>query len=423
MSKHSDSVERARACPSSSSSSEDDDYGVDRSRRRKRACEADSRQAKRSRKDGKVLEHLAKQVSEIQNFLSWNAYPPPGCWHPTDLSVPNEESAAAEPALPEETFESTLKFDFELATNLKEPAVANASAEHLKLLESLQHFKTENWTNVRYSEIQKSYNARPGFVDLEVNDELKQFEKPSSLSATDKSLGAITRAVIMQSDALKKGVSDLLQWTRDIDSVDNESLVTKIKEIFSGDFQKISLDCLQLVCGRRADIIEQRRDAFISLVKEKYLKASLKKIPPSCDYLFDKEPFVEFLKNNGGISKVFATPKTSFSAQEKRAASGSQAAQPGPSGYNYSQAGRSMAPLNTNRYPPPQGVRPFYPYAYNYEFPAYGNNERFFRPQFRPQSSASRQQAPANVRKSFGRSGPYTQHSATRGKGRGDRKY
>lgn len=402
----------------SSSSSEDGGNGAE-PKRRKRKCKANSRPAKRSRRQGKVLEHLTKQVSEIQNFLSWHAYPPSGCWHQTDPSEQNEEPA--EPALPDETLESTLKFDFELATNLKEPSIANASSEHLKLLSSLQHFKTENWTNVRYAEIQKSYNARPGFVDLEANDELKQFEKSSSLSATDKSLGAITRAVIMQSDALKKGVSDLLQWTGEVDILNNESLISKIKEIFSGDFQKISLDCLQLVCGRRADIIEQRRDAFISLVKEKFLKVSLKKIPPSCEYLFDKEPFLEFLKNNGGVSKIFVTPKTSFSAQEKRVASGSQAAQPGPSGYN--QAGRSMAPLYTNRYPPPQGVRPSYPYAYNYEFPAYGNNERFFRPQFRPQSFASRQQAPANTRKPFGRQGPYTQHSATRGRGRGDRKY
>lgn len=289
------------------------------------------------------------------------------------------------------------------------------------MLSSLQHFKSENWTNVRYSEIQKSYNARPGFVDLEANDEIKQIEKSSSLSATDKSLGAITRAVIMQSDALKKGVSDLLKWTQDAEIIDNESMISKIKEIFSGDFQKISLDCLQLVCGRRADIIEQRRDAFISQIKDKFLKASLKKIPPSCEYLFDREPFVEFLKNNGGFSKIFSIPKTSFSAQEKRVTSGSQAAQPGPSGYY--QAGRFMAPLNVNRYPPPQTMRPFYPYAYNYDFPAYGNNERPFRPQFRSQSFASRQQTSANARKPFGRQGQYSQHSATRGKGKGDRKY
>lgn len=405
---------------SSSSTSEDGGNGVDKRRRRKRRSEVNSHHAKRSRREGKVLENLAKQVSEIQNFLSWNAYPPPpSCWHPTDLTVQSEEPV--EPSLPEEKLESTLNFEFKLATNLKEPTVANASSEHLKLLNSLQHFKTENWTNVRYSEIQRTYNARPGFVDLEANDELKQFEKPGSLAATDKSLGAITRAVIMQSDALKKGVSDLLRWTQEVDTLDNESLISKIKDIFSGDFQKISLDCLQLVCGRRADIIEQRRDAFINLVKDKFLKASLKKIPPSCEYLFDKELLVEFLKNNGGINKVFSTPKPSFSAQEKRVASGSQAAQPGPS--SYCQAGRSIAPVYNNRYPPPQGVRPFNSFAYNYEFPAYGNNERFFRPQFRPQTYASRQQAPANTRRSFGRQGPYTNQSATRGRGKGEKKY
>lgn len=425
----SESDENVRESVPSSSSSTSSDEDLPKHRKRKRSHKDEG-----GHKKSKVLEHLAEQVSQIQNYLASNSYPPPG-WYPVGTEyhppvVMNANNPAPSP-LNEPTIEvpaeSALQFNFDLTTNLKEPTILNASSDHLQLLNSLQHFKSENWTNVRYSEIQKSYNARPGFVELEVNDEIKQFDKANNLIATDRSLGAITHAVIMQSDALKTGVSELMQWVHDSDNVDKESMLVKIKQIFSGDFQKISLDCLQLLCGRRADIIEQRRDAFLNLVKDKFLKVTLKKIPPSCDFLFDKEEFSDFLKNNGGISKIFSKP--SFSAQEKRVTFGSQAAQPGSSTYN--QAGRPTAPFAL-RYQAPQGVRPYapmqsytpmQPYALNYEFPAYAGNQRLFRPQFKPQSFTAGQQAPANPRKPFNQQGPSSQLNAVRGRGKGGRKY
>ncbi|KOB65089.1 Uncharacterized protein OBRU01_23232, partial [Operophtera brumata] len=256
--------------PSSTTGDENGGSGNEGNKRRKRKRKAvDARKAKRSRRNGKVLERLTEQVSGIDNYLSNLAFPPMG-WYPPDYNgTPCEPEVQTE-----ESVEPALRFDFELAANLKEQTVANASSEHLHLLRTLQHFKAENWTNVHYSDIQKSYTARPGIVDLEVNDEIKQFQKP----VQPMSLGAITRAVIMQSDALKKRVSDLLQWSQESSNLIKEAFISKIKETFSGDFQRISLDCLQLVCGRRADIIEQRRDAFISLIKDNFLKASLKKI-------------------------------------------------------------------------------------------------------------------------------------------------
>ncbi|XP_041982488.1 uncharacterized protein LOC121735653 [Aricia agestis] len=408
----------SRECLSSTSTSSDEEPATQRKRK---SSSRRSENPKRLCRDDEVLLNLVEQVSQIQNFLAF-VYPPSDTIAQDENCDSNALNNTCE-NIEHDTIPNTSNdINFDLTTNLKEPAVQNASTEHLQTLNSLQHFNSENWSNVRYSDIQKTYNARPGFIDLEVNDELKQFEKANNfnLNASDKSLGAITRAVIMQNDALKKGVSDLLQWTQDSDNISRESLLSKIKDCFSGDFQKISLDCLQLVCGRRADIIEQRREYFLNLVKENFLKSSLKKIPPSCEYLFNKEQLSDFIKNNGGVNNIFIYQKPAFSAQERRPTSAALAAQPGPS--NYKQTGRFQAPfgLNSNQgfaYYRAQAVRPFHPYAFNYNFGSYANNERFFRPSYKPPSFPPRQQAPGTAKK------PFNQSNASRGRGRGDRKF
>lgn len=376
-------------------------------------------------KKSKVLEHLAEQVSQIQYYLASNAYPPPG-WYPVDpgyneMNVENLAPVQQDAPPVEVPAESALKFNFNLKTNLKEPTILSTSSDHLQLLNSFQYFNSENWTNVRYSEIQKSYNARPGFVELEVNDEIKQFDKVNNLVSSDRFLGAITHGIIMQSDALKTGVFNLLQWVQDNDNFDKDDFLRKIKDIFSGDFQKISLDCLQLLCGRRADIIEQRREAFLNLVKDKFLRTTLKKIPPSCEFLFSKEQFSDFLKNNGGINKIFSRP--SFSAQEKRVAPGSQAAQPGSS--SYSQTGRPTAPFAL-QYKAPQAYRsyvPMQPYAFNYNFPAHAGNQRLFRSQYKPQSFTAGPQAPVIPRKPFIQQGSSNQRNSAKSRGRGGKNF
>lgn len=410
-------------CQASSSSTTSDDEDLQRSRKRK------APRRKEKQKKSKVLEHLAEQVNQIQSYLACGAFPPRG-WSPYGVQHPSVIMNVDDPSFGQDMSqsqptnevpaESPLEFEFDLKTNVKEPTFSKTSAEHLKLLNSLQHFKSEDWNNVRYSEIQKSYVSRPGFIELEVNDEIKQFDRINSLPGADRSFAAITHALIMQSDALKAGVSQLLQLIDNTDSIDKETLLSKIKEAFSGDFQKISLDCLQLLCGRRADVIEQRRESFLNLVKDKFMKSSLKKIPPSSDFLFSKDEFTEFLKNNGGINKIFSRP--SFSAQEKRVISGPQAAQPGPS--NYKQTGRLLAPF-APRSQPPQGVEPYMqmqpytpsqPFAFNYAFPAYAGTQRFFRPQFK-QQRVSAVHASNNPRK------PATQTSAPRGGARPNRRF
>lgn len=72
-----------------------------------------------------------------------------------------------------------------------------------------------------------------------------------------------------------------------------------------GNYNKISGDLLQLACGHRADIIEQRRDAILKSVKDKFMRSNLRKIPPSSSFLFNKEAFSSAIEKAGGAGKVF----------------------------------------------------------------------------------------------------------------------
>lgn len=368
---------------STSDSSEQSEESVSRPRvsdRKRKGVREETNPKRRRTEEGKAIERLTQQVSDLQNFLFYNM-----CQnYPDTCNYETEPSVVADP---EPVKEQEPIFNLDLATNLKDPKVPSTSSEHMNLLQSLQHFKSSDWTNVRYYETLKSYNSQPGFVDLEVNDEIKSFDRPSNLNTSEKFIAALTRALIMQNESMQQGFSQLLEWFSGSDLVDASALLDKVKEIFSGKYQKISHDCLQMVCGRRAGIIEQRRELLLSNVKDKFQKATLKKIPPSLDYIFDKEPFSEYIKNSGGISKIFITPKSNFS--DKRSLPGAQATQV-PSSSGQQMTGRSWAPSMNFRFAPQQAISRYF---FN---PAM--NEQFFRASFRPRW-AGNQQAQSNQRK------------------------
>ncbi|KAI5646183.1 sortilin, neurotensin receptor 3, domain-containing protein [Phthorimaea operculella] len=58
-----------------------------------------------------------------------------------------------------------------VGTKVKEPSVPRASSEMLKQLSELQHFDQDDWNDVRYSDVQKSYVHTPGFISLDANEE------------------------------------------------------------------------------------------------------------------------------------------------------------------------------------------------------------------------------------------------------------
>lgn len=252
------------------------------------------------------------------------------------------------------------------------------SEDLLSTINSIQHFDTDNWSNVRYVDVQKHYCSTPGYTDLESNDEFKPYDKYYNLSLCERGYAAITQALVKQSNSAQKSFEALISWSRTA-NLSPQSIHEKVTELFvHGDFQKISNDALQIACGHRADLIQQRRDSILKSVKDKFLRATLIKIPPSNEFLFNKDSFSKLIEKNGGVTKVMWPLRAP--SQNKPVA----------------QTGSSSLPNFENKGPAqgaygfPYGMRPHVaqygstqPYQLPSQFPAQGT--------FRPQRSSGPQ--------------------------------
>lgn len=207
---------------------------------------------------------------------------------------------------------SSSTFTLPVNTFVKEPAVPKCSTEHLEKLKSVQHFDSEDWSEVRYAEVQKKYCATPGFVELDCNEEFKPFETSLNLNHTERGFAAISLALLKQNEALEHVIRDFVSWIGSVEITDTKAVESKIIDLFSqSEYQQISNDLLQMTCGHRADMVQQRRDNLLKSVKNKFVKSNLRKIPPSANNLFNSDDLSSAIEKNGGSSKIFWPSKDS----------------------------------------------------------------------------------------------------------------
>lgn len=300
-----DNAPRARSQSSGSSSSSDS--STVRKRRHRRRKER-RRRTKLSRLED-AFEKLTKKVSSLQDLIVKNN---------THSCMSDSESILYIPSPTELEHELNEEkgIDFKIQTTLKSQTLQTNNT-HLELLNKLQHFNSPDWAQVRYSEVQKLYNSTPGFVELESNDVLKNFERNRSLAVVENSLAAMSHAVILQNEAFQKGLGQFISWVSELKNpTTTEEITSKINEIFAdGEYKKIQSDLLQMICGKRADIVQQRRDGILNSVKESCYKESLRKIPPSAHHLFDDARFSDFVGKQGGVLKIFQAAPTKLSSQ------------------------------------------------------------------------------------------------------------
>lgn len=389
---------------SSSSSSSSENVPEDKTSRKRKAPEGDHGGKRHHHHNSKIeLRKFAQECFQQFAQNSYQNYPP---LHVPIIEQRNDDEISLNVSgelLSDD--EHSLQLPLNFNTVLKEPTVAKSSNEHLLLLNNIQHLDRPEWCDVRYSEVQKNYCSYPGFIELDCNDEIKPFDKFSNLIIAERSYAALTQALIKQREATQAGFESLISWASKEEQLSASSLKDKINEVFiEGSYNKISSDLLQICCGHRADLIEQRRDSILRNVKDKFIRANLRKIPPTSDSLFNKESFSNTLEKSGGVSKVFwpirnVPQKPNFTAAQagpshvKMPAQGyreptqkynngrpfyNQPAQGNHS--NYFQPGRVPVPLY---YPPPQG------FGFQYQtFPS----KRFTQNQTRSNENASQRQ-------------------------------
>lgn len=202
-------------------------------------------------------------------------------------------------------------------TVVKDPIYPKANDNYLKKLIDLQRFKSNDWNAIRFSEVQKKYISTPGFVELGINDELKRFGSQSSeeyrLHLMERSFAALTSAILTQKDELCQTLQGLIDWAGNNETALNpKSLFLKIEEAFNkqSPYMKVTDDILQMVCGRRADLIQSRRDLLVNQIPDEYHCEALKRIPPNAEFLFDVESINTYIQKIGGAEKLSAVSST-----------------------------------------------------------------------------------------------------------------
>lgn len=305
----------------SSSSSSSSNTSRDRDHRRKK------RKGKRKHASERKISRLSKAVRDLRDQLTKKSEVPVSTSHidhdihDDSISLLSHISGEfCDNGRHENNISECDNFTLNIGTKLKEPSVPKAPESFIKWLVDVQHLDSDAWNDIRYSETQKSYTFSSGFKDLDMNEEVKGFETPRHLALADKAFAALTMCVLKQQESLQMTLRDLLTWSKESKGFSFEDLNNKIYELFSsGDFHKISLDLLQLICGHRAEVIEMRRNSVVKHVKDPLVKSMLQKIPPTSTHLFKAEQFTFAMEKTGGVKKCF------WPANKAKGSSASQA--------------------------------------------------------------------------------------------------
>lgn len=303
---------KRKASRSSSSSSSTSSSSTDSSSSSGNRKQRSRKRKNKNRKFDKLFDDISKIKQQLSSRAVYTDYH--SCanedYSELDANVSGElfEGESYTGLTPEPIAEPAAQVEFRLAisTKTKEPHVPQAPPEFVEQLNSLQRFNNEDWRNVRYLDVQKHYVHKPGFVNLQPNDEVARYDASSSTGNMEKAFAGITYGLLKQRDALQNEIRDFLTWARQTDTLKYNEINDKLQDIFSkGEYVKTSNDTLQLVCGHRAELIQKRRETILASVKDSFHKAALRKVPPSASNLFEADKFSSILEKAGGTKKVF----------------------------------------------------------------------------------------------------------------------
>lgn len=200
-----------------------------------------------------------------------------------------------------------------LNTEINERNLVPASdKERLSQISKLQQFETQAWKGIRYKQALQGCLSTPGFTGLKINDELCHFNKTKDyLASTELLLAGLSNKVLEQRQILRAGLQSLVDWaSNNPQELSPSSLFDKITSSFGPQslWHKNSETTMQVLCGKRSECIEVRRDRILKEVSNDNLKATLRNIPPSSEFLFSREALLPVIQSLGGSQVWLNTP-------------------------------------------------------------------------------------------------------------------
>ncbi|KAJ8729876.1 hypothetical protein PYW07_016914 [Mythimna separata] len=227
-----------------------------------------------------------ENASEIEN------------WHARSYNqIEHEDTRDIESPTDEllEDSASTVSFD----TTENEEMVSVAEESLVKQGIASQRLGTDGWLSINYIEGQKKFQAAPVFTNLQINSHLAAIT-PSAQHVTvlekmDLCLGGITHGLLQQ----RKEFQEIYKKA----TLEVKSVISKYFLSFESSFRRTSDTLLQYTCGKRAQIIQQRRSIYKPSNQKLY--ELLHAIPPSATHLFSEPKLSALLKEQGGINKFF----------------------------------------------------------------------------------------------------------------------
>lgn len=199
--------------------------------------------------------------------------------------------------------------DFSPCTTEAEPKLGKANPQLVDQGRKCQRLGDDGWKNIRYAEVQKTFHVAPVFGSLKVNSLLATSTPRTALQGhlekTDLTLGAISYGLFLQRKAFEDA------WKK-LDSNAQQEVQKKFLAP-ECEFRKISDGLVQYTCGRRAEVLQTRRETYKPT--NKVLHDILHDIPPSDTHLFCEDKLGEAVKNQGGVHKFL--PKRNFYSNNK----------------------------------------------------------------------------------------------------------
>lgn len=106
----------------------------------------------------------------------------------------------------------------------------------------------------------------------------------------ERSFAALSNAFLEQNEFVNTALRNLIEWSTDPSTkLTPSSVHDKLKDLFGNEsgYKEVSHDILQIICGKRAEVLEYRRKARLKCLKGKYMREDIETIPSSAEYMFN----------------------------------------------------------------------------------------------------------------------------------------